>query len=207
VQGAFAKLLALNFVWPEKGDKLFSPPTGVSTGALIHPHSSTRLIYMAEGYRIAANLLVKHCIDHVPDRDLVVYPIVFCYRHFLELTLKWMLQAFGYTVGMKPNWKDHDLATLWKQFKAMPGEYGAGSQDEGDAVVADLLAEFAKVDQWSFAFRYAHTTKGEPMPMSFDSLDVGVLRDGIEQISSYFMGCDGYLTDLQGAIPNYGPDG
>src|SRR5260370_16784696 len=42
----------------------------------------------AEGYRLAARLIADHVIEKRWDTDFLVYPIVFLYRHNVELQLK-----------------------------------------------------------------------------------------------------------------------
>lgn len=41
-----------------------------------------------EGYRCGARLLVEHVTEHARDQDFLVYPIIFLYRHHVELALK-----------------------------------------------------------------------------------------------------------------------
>ena len=49
---------------------------------------------MAEGYKRAADLLIERAKESTQLRNMLVYPIVFCYRHYLELTLKAMLATY-----------------------------------------------------------------------------------------------------------------
>lgn len=43
---------------------------------------------MIDGYKMAADCLVDDADDSERKRNRLIYPIVFCYRHFLELSLK-----------------------------------------------------------------------------------------------------------------------
>ena len=43
-----------------------------------------------------AELLVAHVTDHQTDRDFLVYPIIFLYRHHVELMLKSILRRAPY---------------------------------------------------------------------------------------------------------------
>ena len=42
---------------------------------------------ISHGYRLAGGLLVEHVAKDRGDADFVVYPIVYLYRHHLELAL------------------------------------------------------------------------------------------------------------------------
>lgn len=79
--------------------------------------------------------------------------------------------------------------------------YGHEDAEETDPVVAEIVAEFAKVDPGSFSYRYPVDTKGNPIPIAHDELDLPVLADVMEALEGYFTGCDGYLDHLQGAGP------
>jgi hypothetical protein len=45
-----------------------------------------------------------------------VYPIIFTYRQFIELELKYLIATYGFTVGIEANWRSHDVAFLWSEF-------------------------------------------------------------------------------------------
>ncbi|HHS8916416.1 TPA: hypothetical protein ACTVMT_005267, partial [Escherichia coli] len=41
-----------------------------------------------EGYRRAADILINHIDESGRDQDFLVYPVLFLYRHHLELLIK-----------------------------------------------------------------------------------------------------------------------
>ena|SRR6185295_9290413 len=45
-----------------------------------------------EGHRRGARRLAEHVCENVRDQDLLVYPIVFLYRHHVELALKRLIE-------------------------------------------------------------------------------------------------------------------
>lgn len=70
-----------------------------------------------EGYRRAADILINHIDDTGRDQDFLVYPVLFLYRHHLELLIK---QVIGLALALTedpdqyPYKKDnHNLNTLW----------------------------------------------------------------------------------------------
>ncbi len=51
-----------------------------------------------EGYRRGARLLVEHVDEHARDQDFLVYPIMFLYRHHIELALKNIILQVPYVI-------------------------------------------------------------------------------------------------------------
>jgi len=100
---------------------------------------------MMTGYKKAADLLVEQSQRSGYDRDTLVYPIIFMYRQFIELELKYLISTYGPRTGVKANWKSHDIAHLWSEFVKVLAAYGVEDPDDTDSVVSAIVAEFAKV--------------------------------------------------------------
>ena len=83
--------------WPEIGDRLFLEGHGAE-GAFLANRPGERLYHLTIGYKQAADLLVEQTEIKAWSRQKLVYPIVFCYRHFLELTLKALLNSLGISI-------------------------------------------------------------------------------------------------------------
>jgi hypothetical protein len=194
----FLDLLTKKFRWPIAGDRLFDSSKEPWDDARIVPDEFSRMVVMADGYKEGADTLVQTAIEQGNRRDFFIYPIVFCYRQYLELTLKWFLWTYGPAVGVSPNWRSHDLITLWGEFAKIQSLSGADEGDEGASdVVAECIREFSEIDEGSFNFRYAMKANGTPIALSRDRVDLARLRDVMEGIKSYFMGSDGFLDHLQ----------
>lgn len=87
-------------------------------------HNNTCLNYMpdhatayTEGYRRAADILIGHIDASGQDQDFLVYPVLFLYRHHIELLIK---QIIGLALALaedpsKHQYKkdNHNLNTLW----------------------------------------------------------------------------------------------
>lgn len=190
----FESLLDTEFRWPMVGDSAFVEAAESLDNAAIAEDDFTRLVLMTDGYKKAADLAVAHCAEHPADRDFLVYPIVFNYRHFIELSLKYQLATHGPSVDMSPNWNTHDLAKLWEAFGEMVDRYRIPDPDDADAVVQSVVAEFAKIDPGSDAYRYPVDQKGKPLPIAFASTHLANLADVMAAVGGYFNGCDGYFS-------------
>jgi hypothetical protein len=196
----FSGLLTKKFRWPTAGDRLFDSSEHLRDDARIVPNQFARMVVMAAGYKKGADTLVQAAIEQGNTRDFFIYPIVFCYRQYLELTLKWFLWTYGPTVGVSANWKSHGLMTLWKEFEKVRSLSGADEGDEGaNDVVAKCIREFSEIDEGSFNFRYSMNSDGTPIALNKDRVDLARLCDVMDGIEGYFKGCDGFLDHLQHA--------
>src|SRR5262249_43699545 len=105
---------------PQKGDILFRGdlPDGNNNAVLNSPIDHNRYAY-SEGYRRGARLLVQYVAENHLDQDFLVYPIVFLYRHHVELVLKDVLKRApgltgrSLTAAAEKHLDFHDLVDLW----------------------------------------------------------------------------------------------
>lgn len=195
-QPTFEHFLESDFRWPRRGDQAFATsPTRGSNAEIALPVSS-RAVMMITGYKRAADLMVAQATRDRYDRDALVYPIIFNYRQFIELSLKYLIATYGPQVNIAANWTSHRLDELWKIFSGLLNAYPSGDPEGTDPAVKAIIAEFAKVDPNSFSYRYPVDIKGNPIPIAFGELDVTALSDAMSALSSYFSGCDGYFDSL-----------
>ncbi len=196
---SFEEILNTPFRWPTQDDQPFSKAREPDGNAKIAGDGFTRLVLMIEGYKKAADLMVERTIEDWRERDLLVFPIIFNYRHFLELSLKYHLTTYGHGVDIAPNWNSHDLVVLWSDFREMLDRYGIDDPDEVDPVVESIILNYAKVDPGSFSHRYPVDRQGKTLPVARSELDLENLADVMNAVAGYFTGTDGYLSDLASA--------
>lgn len=199
---SFAAILDRQYRWPRAGDHPFVASGYWRYDATVNKDARARTTLMTMGYRKASELLTKAAIDDPDERDTLIYPIVFNYRHFIELSLKQLLQAYGPEVDVDPIWNTHDLVPLWRAFRQMISRYGIEDVDGTDSSVEVVVLAFAEADPGSFAYRYAMDRHGEALPADRGPLGLGNLLEVMEGVAGYFDGCDGYLDDLRGAMPD-----
>jgi hypothetical protein len=74
---------------PRKDDVLFRPDRkDWQTNADLNTDGVPADYVYAEGYHRAGQILADYVIEKKWDQDLLVCPIVFLYRHYVELQLK-----------------------------------------------------------------------------------------------------------------------
>lgn len=193
----FTELAQTDIRWPTKGDKAFTEAANPEENATISEDEFTRLVLMTDGYKLAGDALVEQAAESPSDRAMLVFPVLFNYRHFLELSLKYQLATHGPVVGIEANWTSHDLGRLWLAFVQMLEHYGTQDPDAADPIVGEIILEFSKIDPDSYSNRYPVDRKGIPVPVSKAALDLANLADVMGAVDGYFSGCDGYLSNCR----------
>lgn len=115
------------------------------------------------GYRIAyqaaADNLVNSLRDDFLEPDAMIYPIMFLYRHCLELRVKELY------IGMKIlhrqeddiDIRTHDFGKLWKEFRSL---LNWNSQEVLLDSIEKRIMEFYDLNRKSFNFRYPDLLDG-----------------------------------------------
>lgn len=139
--------------------------------------------FYAHGYKQAADLLVD-TLTGEPPQDSLILPIVFLYRHFVELKLKDIILSLDRLCGSEM--KDvgtHDLLPLWAYLKdhlnCLRDEPG---NTEIIPALEKLIKELSSLDANSYHFRYAHDKKfSKEMPLP-RSLNMKHFKETMEKI-------------------------
>ena len=198
---SFEDILNAEFRWPEPADRPFVVADNPVANASVSEDGFTRLVLMTDGYKEAADLMVQASKGSGLKRSMLVCPIIFNYRQFLELSLKYQLATYGRMVDIDPNWSSHDLTTLWTAFVEMLDRYEPQDPDETISHVEGTILEFAKIDPKSYSYRYPVDNKGRPIPIAYTDLHLPTLADVMDGVANFFKGCDGHLDHLAGANP------
>jgi hypothetical protein len=119
----------------------------------------------AQEYISAADKLVQ-TVDGLLNREKYVLPIVFLYRHFIELKLKSILceEYKGHKKSSVP--MTHRIDELWDKVRKVLEPVLMQYKDNGMLAeveaAEEFIKEFAAVDAMSESFRYPIDTKGQP---------------------------------------------
>ena len=198
----FGEFLNEEIRWPRPGDDPFAPSYGWAS-VTIPENEIPRFWMILAGYEEAAKHLVDIALEDRRERESLIFPILFLYRHYLELQLKYFISTYGHHAGVEPDWNNHDLSTLWHRFKEIYDEFGGkeGDPDDAYSTVKKIVAQFAKMDPRSFSYRYPCDKKGRKVPIAYNNLDMETLKDVMNGVSGFFSGCDGYFDSLDSAGP------
>lgn len=130
-------------------------------------------------YKEAGDTLVKALIP-----DLYIFPIMFCYRQYLELLLKNICEK-----NMKEdkyekfvNKVSHDLKKIWKVVKK---EKFIKLDEKYILDIEDVILFFYALDPYSFTFRYV---KDKKMNKNIDKdlkINTMILKKYIDKVDDY----------------------
>lgn len=137
---------------------LFSSAAFDANTARINRVASYGLDIFATAYKTAADTLVGCVLEQGADADTLVYPIVFLYRHYLELRLKEILREGSLLLDEDRDFKEvHPLLDHWPFVKSIIQRVWAHEPEDASdemALVEDILTQFDAIDRQSMAFRY-----------------------------------------------------
>lgn len=161
----------------------------------------SRHVYIWSGYMGAAEALIESCADDPPNRELFVYPILFTYRHAIELAMKWIIARYGRYASVEiGDIEHHNLWQLWKICRAVIREVGGG-EDAAEPAVEQLIKDFHDLDKSALAFRYSERTDGVVIKLPDGAIDLENVRDVMKGLSHFFDGADGLLDANTSASP------
>jgi hypothetical protein len=195
---------------PRKGDKLFRGDLrDWKNNACLRDGDECAY---REGYRRGAQLLVQAVGETGRDQDLLVYPIVFLYRHHIELALKRIIRQAPYLIERSltklenDHLGQHRLDWLWQDFKPMAAAISkAAGWDELPAEdvggIDDYIRQLFEIDPRSYSLRYAHSKTGDPsLPKELTHINLRHFGELMERLSNYLEGLEAgssHLVDLK----------
>lgn len=134
-----------------------------------------QLPYYASAYHRAAQVLTERVRSSAGYRDSDGYPILFLYRHALELYLKAVVLRGALLLEILDEkrlsldrvFSSHQLSCWLRPLRAIFAAMGWNWNTEIDGLTtwddfADIVAAIESVDASSYSFRYPMTTKGDP---------------------------------------------
>jgi hypothetical protein len=191
--------------WPKKGDRLLRAENDCQRAVTFTEHEIARHVHIWDGYIRAGAMLVEECQSN--DRALrheLVYPILFCYRHGLELAIKWIFHRYGgYTDIPAEDYAHHNLWQLWKVCKKVIIGVGSDGDTESLIAVEQVVKDFHDLDKGSFSFRYSTDKEGALIRLPNVPFDLTNIKNVMEAVNNLFTGADGQLDHNSSASDCY----
>lgn len=194
---------------PSSGDQLFvSHQEDWWDNACLNWSHDAWTLY-ASGYGEAADLLVRHIEEHGAGQDMLVYPILFLYRQYLELEIKDLIRQGRRLQDIPGGFpKHHDIAGLWRTCHQLLSEIAPDDSVEELKQIDRLIEEFAAVDPSSMAFRYPEDKKGNDSLPGITHINLRNVREVMTAISNLLTGAscqiDEYLSIKSEMAAEYG---
>lgn len=130
--------------------------------------------------------------DNPTNLDAVTRPMLFCYRHYVELALKKLVTILrSGSAAQKPMNKDplwnHDIAKLWKEARR---HFPSVFETDGNEYTAteSLLRELNLVDPDSQTFRYRRSKRGKDNQASMPGMEIDNVINVMESLKNEFDG-------------------
>lgn len=151
------------------------------------------------GYLRAAQILSEGYEKHqVIDKDSIIFPIIFLYRQYIELSLKSLIRNLDRKLNNTRNNKileKHKLLDLWDEMVSLYRLYISQNHQQQVFISLPLkkerevIKEFHKVDEDSFSFRYSTDKNGSELlrDLTYISLNhfqikISIVIDALDKI-------------------------
>jgi len=145
------------------------------------------------GYKEAGDLLLQNCLEG-GRQNVLVYPIFFLYRHYIELQLKEIIiNGRLYLEERKRFPRGHNINRLWEECRRVVQEIDTSVEPnppeqltrESNTVYDSLgndINVLGQLDPSSATFRYPTDVDGNPITIDFAAIHLRQLPGLIERI-------------------------
>ena len=203
---------------PRKEDVLFGNGDDWHENACIHWHDDEWAY--RRGFRLAGDYLAEHVCNTGNDQDVLVYPIVYLYRHHAELVLKAIIKTASALLERELTARDlkklgwHGLAELWETTKPLLGpvcEMAGNPPFPAEDIegIDSYIRQIHEHDPDGQRFRYATlkvtrdgTRRGPaiPTPSLREELTILNVRNfavAMDKLADYLESIEGWFAELR----------
>ena len=177
--------------WPAPGDDLRASGGVDMEHAFLGwwPDDQGRII----GFRRAAEILAETILmgaDH-RDMDTVVFPYLNCWRHYVELQLKYLIFRCQTLLGNPVQRRGgHKIDQLWSELAPLLAAARLSQEADERRVVARLIAQLSALDPDNQEFRYARRRDGTPTLADIPHLDIANVHQAMLGLANYLEATD-----------------
>jgi len=148
--------------------------------------------FYIDGYKRAADLLVQNVLETAIDQDVLVYPISFLYRQYIELQLKDVIRESRILLGEGSSFLgSHDIKNLWgvasqlmkKIITGVDSTVGGYITKQDLAIINEVISNFAVIDPDSIAFRYPEDKVGKNTMQELTHINIRKLAEQIHELA------------------------
>lgn len=161
-------------------------------------HDPTELYIV--GYKEAGDSLVKSVSDRKGTADSLIFPIVFLYRHYIELRLKNLLHDGHRQLDKEYKQKpEHQLSKLWSKVRKILVELWPDGNKDDLAAFDSLIDQLEKVDPRSTTFRYPKDFDGNnSLKMDSSRVNLRNLEEVVGAMAIILEGSAAAISEYQG---------
>ncbi len=175
-------------------------------------NNTERHHFLTLGYQRSLEILLEKALNITDgnyfEMDLLISPIIFSLRHFIELSLKDTIRTFN--IALRINKSDeigfnrtHDLMELFSDIKTILSTYKSRfdldmSEEELTQnlfATENILKELNNYDQYSFSFRYPFKSDSKSSGKIHESLPpMNIDLVNLKEVSTRLIAILGYLN-------------
>lgn len=157
------------------------------------------------GYKEAADRLVRGIDEGQHGQDMLVFPILFLYRQYLELSIKWQIRDCQMLLAIerpkKPKGRQqrivaaqgHDLTELWSYLQQLLKRVYPGLAGSVISEIDRIICAFAELDPIGDEARYPLNMAEKKSLRSLEEIN-------LRQLAEDMMRAESSLTQIEGGI-------
>jgi len=176
-----------------ESDSIFNKSTNTQFDALVNFNHDMSHGYI-EGYRIHARIGVQHAIAD-RNQDYLIYPIVYSYRHHLELSIKRLIVRSDQVLENNYNPPfGHSLVALFSRLKKNIDSIYTDIDKSEFLHASRIVSELHNLDPKGEDFRYHLKTDNKTTTLQgVERLSIESLFNCLEKVSSLLEAVDSDL--------------
>jgi hypothetical protein len=177
-------------------------PRGANAG--LHIKDAADSYAYVSGYRRGAQVLAEFAVGRTYETNVLLYPILYLYRHTVELHLKRVIPVAAKLVDspLKPEEQTlllgkkatHRLDELWAMFEPrleiMRRNEQCEISDEEAKGIRSYIQQLSKTDEASVCFRYASSKDGRPHLDNLKHINIVRITQMLERLATRLEGFD-----------------
>ena len=152
----------------------------------------------AQGYKLAGEILYKYIESNKVDQDFLVYPFIFLYRHFIELTLKDIIKTGNKYLKNREEFSTiHEIDKLWAEVKKIIIEIKLEVTQDILNGVDNYMSQLSRIDPSSFSFRYPKDKSGRKYLPGYRRIGLKNFYEKMKILSSFLEGINQNIAVIE----------
>lgn len=181
---------------PRASDKLFGSGPDWQMNACVNFMHDPSEGYIV-GYKAAGDVLVAHVAETARDQDILVYPILFNYRHYVELRLKVIIRHAQRLVGVESQGRvtGHGLDTLWASAMRLVETAWPDCDKQDFENAGSIIKQLSQADDRGMTFRYGYDKDGKLLlNRSISHINLRNVREVLGRLAEFLDAVDTALV-------------
>jgi hypothetical protein len=190
---------------PEEEGKLFVGGGLDNKSAFILPTNVLTPLSIAEGFARVAEIAVANC-DRL-ERQRIAFPVVFCLRHAVEVSLKFARDVARRLFGIPTDPRkrlDHGIWEIWIELRPLIQRCWPKGPNQDLQAIEAMIKELDEKDRNAQRFRFATSNRdGAPHFLTGMDIDLANFCHSGRKILGFLEGCSDGMSETIAAQDPY----